>query len=581
LKRNFFKKWISALAIVGLLQTSPLALANGGDDTLAQATNIDVNQTYSGYLSDYYDVEYYGFSLSSTGKLDITISNVSNTSWMYQLYDNNGNAFDWYGYTDYSELASGNSMSSIGLPAGDYYLKVSRYTGKVEDTPYSIRLGFTAGSTFEQESNNTLSTASPIALNENYQSHLQHRDDIDFYKFNLSKNGKLSISLPNVSNKSWKYHLYDSQGNEYPWYSYTDYNELAKGNSVTSIGLPAGDYFLRVSRYTGEVAGEPYTLQLKFVIGDTFEREKNDTLSTATPVAVNKIYDTGLQYNDDIDFYKFNLPKSGKLSIIIPNVSGKSWMYRLYDSNGKEFPWYNNTTYDELAKGNSVTSIGLPAGDYYVRVSRYTGNVGNVPYSVQFKFTAGDTYEKENNDTLSVATPITVNKLYEAELITRDDNDYYRFTLSSSSIVNLGTIKNNKDTYLYSYVTDNNGKSYDIGSGKVKLSAGTYYVRMSGGATGYKLKINAATPTLEAKQVKVTNKKGKTNDSLTVTSLKKGDIVKVYNSQGKLLTQATSSGTKNSLMLTHLSTSGGTLSVSVTSTGLQESGKLSVKYGKE
>lgn len=581
MKRNFLKTSISVLAIVGLLQTAPLALANGGNDTVSQATSLNVNQTYSGYLSDYNDVEYYGFSLSAAGKLDIMISNVSNKSWSYQLYDSNGKAFDWYGYTDYSELATGNSMSSIGLPAGDYYLKVSRYTGNVENTPYTIQLGFTAGSTFEQEYNNTLSTASPIALNENYQSHLQYNDDIDFYKFTLSKKGKLSIILPNVSSKSWMYRLFDSQGNEYPWYGYTDYNELAKGNSITSIGLPAGDYFLRVSRYTGAVDGVPYTLQLKYVIGDTFEQEKNDTLSTATPVAVNKTYDTGLQYNDDIDFYKFNLPKSGKLSIIMPNVSGKSWMYRLYDSNGKEFPWYNYTSYDELAKGNSVTNIGLPAGDYYVRVSRYTGDVSNVPYTMQFKFTAGETYEKENNDTLSAATPISINKLYEAELITRDDTDYYRFTLSSSAIVNLGTIKNNKDTYLYSYVTDNNGNSYDIGSGKVKLSAGTYYVRMSGGATGYKLKINAATLTVGAKQVTVANKKGKTNDSLTVTSLKKGDIVKVYNSQGKLLTQSTASGTKITLKLTQLSASGGSLSVSVTSVGLQESGKLTVKYGKE
>lgn len=581
-RKKLFVKWLSLLAIIGLLSTQSIAFADSGDDSLSEARIVDVNQTYTGQISDDYDdVNYYRFSLSTAGKLDITLSNVSNKGWSYRLYDSQGKQFPWYGNTVYSELATGNTVTSVGLPAGEYYLSVSRYTGNVENVPYTLRLGFTAGSTFEQEGNDTLSTASPMTLNQDYQAHLQYDSDVDFYKFNLPKTGKLSITLPNISGKSWTYRLIDSQGNEYPWYGYTDYNELAKGNSVTSIGLPAGDYYLKVSRYTGSTDEVPYTLQLKYTAGDSFEIENNDTLSTATPIVVNKAYDSSLQHDNDVDFYKFKLPKSGKLSIVLPNVSGKSWTYRLIDSEGNEYPWYGYTDYSELVKGVSSTSVGLPAGDYYLRVSRYTGDVDGMSYNLQLKFTAGDTFEKESNDTLSTATAITVNKLYEASLVTDNDYDYYRFNLATKAVVNLGTVKDNPDSYMYTNITNSQGSNYDISGGKVTLPAGTYYVRISGYKNGYKMKVNAASLPLTSKQAVIVNKKGTASDSLTVQSVKKGDVIKVYSKQGKLLSQATvASGTKVTLKPA-LSAAGGDLFVSITSAGLQESSKLTVKYGKE
>lgn len=69
---------------------------------------------------------------------------------------------------------------------------------------------------------------------------------------------------------------------------------------------------------------------------------------------------------------------------------------------------------------------------------------------------------------------------------------------------------------------------------------------------------------------------------MTVSSIKKGDVIKAYSKQGKLLGQTTvASGTKATLKLTALSSIGGELYVSLTSAGLQESGKIAVKYGKE
>lgn len=509
MSRKTFYKLLSLLAIIGLLQTQAIAFADKGDDSIEQAQHIQVNQSYAGLLSDYNDANYYHFRLDTAGQLDVTMPNVSGKSWRYSLYDGTGKEFPWYAYTSYSELAKGDSVSSVGLPAGDYYLRIGRYDGDLTKTPYSVQLKFTPGDTFEKEANDTLSTATIISVNKNYQSRLQYYSDVDYYKFSLTKSGKASIILPNVSGISWRYQLYDSEGNAFPWYNYTESNELAKGNSISTVGLPAGDYYVGISRYDGNVDIAPYTLQMKFTAGDTYEKEGNDTLSTATSVSVNKTYDTALQYYSDVDFYKFNLAQSGKLSLVIPNVSGISWRYQLYDSEGNAFPWYGYTNYSELAKGNTVSNVGLPAGEYYVRISRYDGNVSGSPYSLTLKFTPGSTYEQENNDKLSAATPIAVNKLYESGLQHYSDYDYYRFTLTSRSVISIGQIKGYADQSLYLNLLDSKGNYLDTSSGKTTLAAGTYYLTFSGNAGDYKFKVNAATLPLSTKQVTIVNKKAR------------------------------------------------------------------------
>ncbi|MWC27330.1 PPC domain-containing protein [Paenibacillus sp. MMS18-CY102] len=582
MSKKMLYKLLGLLAIISLLQTQAVAFASKGDDSIDQAQHIEVNQSYSGLISESGDANYYHFRLDTAGQVDITMPNVSGKSWNYTLYDSSGKQFPWYNYTSYNELAKGDTVSSVGLPAGDYYISIHRYDGDVYKTPYSFQLKFTPGNTFEKENNDTLTAATLISTNQNYQARLQYNSDVDYYKFTLPKSGKASVILPNVSGVSWAYQLYNSEGKEFPWGNYTDYNELAKGNSISSVGLPAGEYYLRVSRYDGTVSTTPYTLQVKYEAGDTYEKENNDTLSSATPVVVNKTYDTRLQYNNDVDFYKFNLPKSGKLSLVIPNVSGKSWTYQLYDSEGNSFAWYGYTDYNELAKGNTVSSVGLPAGDYYVRISRYDGSVSSTSYSLLLKLTPGDTYEKENNDKLSTATPVSVNKLYEARLQHSSDYDYYKFTLSSKSAISIGQIKGYADQYLYVNLLDSKGNYFDTSSGKVTLAPGTYYLTVNGNSGDYKFKVNAASLPLAAKQVTVVNKKGTSNDTLTVSNIKKGDAVKVYSKQGKLLAQTTlASGTKATLKLTQLSSTGGDLYVSVTNAGLQESGKITVKYSKE
>ncbi|MGZ4112989.1 MAG: hypothetical protein ACXVP5_11200 [Tumebacillaceae bacterium] len=92
-----------------------------------------------------------------------------------------------------------------------------------------------------------------------------------------------------------------------------------------------------------------------------------------------------------------------------------------------------------------------------------------------------------------------------------------------------------------------------------------------------------ATKALLDGQVKVTNNFGK-HDTVDVTGLKKGDVIKVYDANGKLLNASAAVGTgKNSvsISISQLGAGVGFVNVSITSTGLLESDPLKVTYAAE
>ncbi|MBY3618556.1 hypothetical protein HGO21_03240 [Acinetobacter sp. CUI P1] len=452
--------------------------ANANDDSIEQATTINLNETYSGVLDTDSDINFYKFTTTSNGKVNISMANKPNKGWNYQLFDDTGKSFDWYQSTDYSELAKGNTESGIGLPAGTYYLRVSRTSYYVEGIPYSLQVKFTAGEFFEKEFNNDLLSASSLVLNKQYEAHLQYDSDVDFYKFDLPSSGKVTISMVNKSKIGWNYQLYDDTGKSFEWYQSTDYSELAKGNTESGIGLPAGTYYLRVSKTTYNVEGIPYSLQVKFTAGEFFEKEFNNDLSSASPLVLNKQYEAHLQYNSDVDFYKFNLPSSAKVAISMINKSNIGWNYQLYDSTGKSFDWYQSTDYSNLSKGSTQSIASLPAGEYYLRISYATSNVDGVPY---------------------------------------------------------------------------------------------YF------------KVSAASNSLNLKQILISNGKG-ANDSVTINKLKKGDVIKVYDSKGKLLVTsiAVVSGQNSvKIKLPQIGAGTGQLKISITNTGLLESTAIIVPFDKE
>lgn len=585
------KKVIAGLMAGVMMLAMLVGTVFAENNTLNSAAAINVNQDYQGMLESSGDVDFYSFTLTQNGNVTVTMPRQSGSSWRITVSDGDATTYKSFN-TAYSNIVSGNESADIGLPPGTYFIRIEEYTnaGKI---PYGFRIGFTPSEFYEKEFNNSLQTSNPINVNQTYKGTLQTSNDTDFYKFTLTQPGNLTLKMPRISNSSWRVTLMDGNANTYKSFN-TAYANIVSGDETAQIGLPAGDYYVRVEEYTN-ASDVPYSLTAAFTASAYYEREFNNSLQTSNPISVNQLYNGTLQTSNDVDFYSFTLTKNGNVSLSMPRKSNSSWRVTLSDGSGNTYTSFS-TAYTNIVSGNETVQVGLPPGTYYVRIEEYT-NATDIPYSFKVGFTASEFYEKEFNQTLQTANPIRVNQGYNGTLQSSNDSDFYAFTLAAKSKVRLSINRKNGSSW-YVKVLDGQGNSLgyvntnysDNANGvetlELSLPRGTFYVQIteytSASNVPYSFKVGIVTNALVAKQVAVVNNKAK-NDTVTVSGTSTGDIIRIYDAKGKLLATSTpaESGKKVVLSIKQLGTKASYLYVSNTNKGALESAKLKVNYSAE
>ena len=167
---------------------------------------------------------------------------------------------------------------------------------------------------------------------------------------------------------------------------------------------------------------------------------------------------------------------------------------------------------------------------------------------------------------------------------TKVTGEYAEDTKSGLYVINNDINWTNKTGKMYIYLLDM--KTGKIGA-STTLNFYTFnyevipngYVLVSKDRTIYKVSLlKPQSAALNTKLIKVTNNKGK-SDTVTVTGLKKGDYIKVY--YGNTWVGKESTGSSVTLSIKQLGTKAGKVYVTVTRSGMRESGKVSVSYKGE
>ena len=102
-----------------------------------------------------------------------------------------------------------------------------------------------AAAYYESEPNDSISTADSISTNSTVYGVNNTYSDDDYYKFSLSSQGYITITMNHAQLDSgyWTVSLYDVNGNRmYQW----DFNAAYASNSTEKIGLPAGTYYVDI-----------------------------------------------------------------------------------------------------------------------------------------------------------------------------------------------------------------------------------------------------------------------------------------------------------------------------------------------
>lgn len=361
------------------LQIDSLGSDTTGFDT---ARSISVNSTYATNFTDVHSEKWYKIYVPQNGAIwvDAEHQYIESGSeyWYIDIY-NNGN---------HEELASygfcGNKISysqqRFGIAAGTYYVKVyTRYS--VSNTPFRFKINYTVANNWETELNDTYQTADYINVNTQYYGNIQLRDDTDWYKFTIPYDGAIFLNFTHDYREDsaifWKVDLYNGNYSEMETYSF-------RGNVISSdsyqIGVPAGTYYLKIHRQYFHMDLE-YGLKVNYSASNVWEKEFNDSYSTATPIVLNTTYIGSIQGNrSDADWYKLTVPASGTYHFSFAHEyienGGKFWEVIFYDSSFKEksFSYYLG---EDKTDGVNVELDS--AGVYYIKITD-SWNQSCMPY---------------------------------------------------------------------------------------------------------------------------------------------------------------------------------------------------------
>lgn len=234
--------------------------------------------------------------------------------------------------------------------------------------------------------------------------------------------------------------------------------------------------FLFISLYTGIAA--------KAGSGD-------DTYTTANVISVNKNYIGSCSTAGDVNWYKFTLEKDGYISLYfthdIINSSSQYWSSQVLN---EDMEYLDSNQYLGYENDETGMNIGLAAGTYYVRIgcTKKTSEA----YTLRVNFTASDYWEKEFNTYYTTATAISTDTTYYGHVRNSDDKDYYVLTIPADGTLSLDFIHEIVNTsktwrvYLYDASQSVLGKLSSTGyessgsTGQIQVTAGTYYVRITG-----------------------------------------------------------------------------------------------------
>lgn len=358
-----------------------------GLGSITSPVAVSLGRQVNGTLTDTNTVDYYKVTLPSSGRLTLNATASIYRNYYY-LYESTQTQRLWYEHYYWNEVTRQSNVSkSFDLTKGTYYFVVSRdgYNGS-----YNFTFTFqTAGETYTETgygNDNSISAAHTVSFSKEYRAQLAKNDDKDFYRFTIATSGLVQIKVRANIYKMYV-HLYNSDGQQM-WYNHPYWNEASQEISTTySFYLTSGTYYFSCSRddYTGN-----YKTWVYFSSSNESFKESgngtNNAISSANSVNLNQTYKGQLAFNDDRDFYSFNVTTTGEVT-----VNATAMLYRLYyiiyDSNGNEVWKYHAYWNEAVGKSTIAEKVTLSAGKYYFEVLK-DGYEGNYTFSIAGKTAA-------------------------------------------------------------------------------------------------------------------------------------------------------------------------------------------------
>lgn len=283
------------------------------------------------------------------------------------------------------------------------------------------------------------------------------KDKRQYYMFTLESSGAIHLTGSAYMQYIHSY-IYDENANKL--YDSSDHwNSTSEVIALDKIiYLTSGTYYFCLdSDYTGD-----YNFILSFESSNETFKEKNggsnNAINTASTVDVQGTqYNAQLAINDEKDFFKINLPDSGKIDFNATFFKMKNVNWKLYTQSGEQLlsrdEWWNSTTQNITVD----EGLYLTSGTYYLAVSVYN-STGKYTFSLNFH-SANETFPESSggsNNAIETASPLLLENGCQGQLALNDDRDFYSFNLSSDQTITISSEMQIERVYIKLYDAQGN-----------------------------------------------------------------------------------------------------------------------------
>ena len=242
--------------------------------------------------------------------------------------------------------------------------------------------------TLETESNDTRATANAVSLGTTVKGNLSTELDVDYFLFNITSPGILSLNLvqPGGVYADWGLVTIENSSGQ----TIATFTNTSDAQNFSVALSQAGSYYAKVTTQNSYDNGA-YSLTPTFAAGSGtgYESEPNNTLATADALVLGSPIIGQMALATDEDYFSFTVNGPGRISL-----SGTSAHYPNY---GEITISLFNTNGDFLGSTAGSTSLQAvtfgvaQAGTYYAKVTTidYGGNFE--PYALTVNHTTANT----------------------------------------------------------------------------------------------------------------------------------------------------------------------------------------------
>ena len=241
--------------------------------------------------------------------------------------------------------------------------------------------------------NSTKGTAKNISLNVSNTFSIKGSYEGMWAKFILPSDGYITINLDKVlmgqsQEKTMYLKLEDESGKVvYLETNSEDGGDYGSTVNKWTIGLGEGTYYLKLAA-SFSINLNQYDLKYKvdYIKDSNFEKEKNDSISTANVIELNKTYkailnEEGVSWGYHKDYYAVDIKNSNFVLKVKHNIDSK-YKYYIYDSYGNNIDYiYESSMEYENGGIYKYTLKNLVPGRYYIKLEN-DNSVSKDPYEI-------------------------------------------------------------------------------------------------------------------------------------------------------------------------------------------------------